>query len=179
MEHRTEAKSAGVAAWSRINESNAAGRVIRTAGRSARSSGSTSAASQRRATTTRPPTESAARENEIAATCDAEDAGSTTSPATSSAAAAALATRAAKLACECVTPLGRPVLPEVKKMKASCCGGGTVSERGAAADHSARRPSPSPCQMTPCGRRAAAERSTSSRRSAAATSIDAPAVSRA
>src|SRR5262245_46518894 len=103
--------------------------MINTAGRSDRNSGKSSSPSKRRATTARPPTDNVARVNRLAATWDNDVAGRTTSPGWNSKAAAQLATIQPNVACVWVTPLGSPVLPEVKKMNAGASGGAAGSAR--------------------------------------------------
>ena len=61
---------------------------------------------------------------EEAATCEAEVAGRKMSVGVIARPAMALAANQPNVSCVCVTPLGLPVLPEVKKMNAGASGGG-------------------------------------------------------
>jgi hypothetical protein len=86
----------------------------RTDGRVLRKSGSSSVPSNVRATSTRAPAAKPASDISEAPMCDAEQPGRKISPGVSSSPAIALATIQPNVSCVCVTPLGFPVLPDVK-----------------------------------------------------------------
>jgi hypothetical protein len=147
-------------------------------GDSARSSARISGGSNDRATSVRAPTESEANVKENAAACESDVPGRTTSVARSSIPAASDAIVAPAEAKVWVTPFGRPVLPEVKKIMYGAPGeiSGSARVAGSRSRRSSKRsPSPPPYQRTPYrspGTRALA--ATSRTRSACASSRAAP-----
>jgi hypothetical protein len=129
-------------------------------GRARRNSGSSSAPSNDRAIATHAPAASPANENDVDATCDADVAGRNTSPGVIASPATALATSQPNVACVCVTPLGLPVLPEVKKMNAGASASGADKAAGGASSvirsssrpaAPSRGPPTSPKRMRPSG----------------------------
>ena len=97
-----------------------------------RSSGSNSSPPNDRAIATQAPAASPANESDEAAMCEADVAGRKTSSGVNARPAMALATIQPNVSCECVTPFGLPVLPDVKKMNAGVSGrGGGKSVAGA------------------------------------------------
>src|SRR4051812_17611231 len=89
-----------------------------------RSNGSNSSGPKLRAIATQAPAASPANESDEHATCDAEVAGRNTSSGKIPRPATALASIQPNVSCECVTPFGLPVLPDVKKTIAGASGAG-------------------------------------------------------